>query len=218
MQYDYFYRRHLPHIQPPNASYFVTFRLAGSLPKEAIIQLKNKQQELERELEKIKDNAEREQKLRSARKKHFKVFDEYLDKVHTDPFWLKNENVASVLVEAIHHRDRKEYTLTAYTIMPNHVHMLFYTGDKLVGRPGWSPYTVTKILEKLKWYTALKANKILGRSGQFWQHESYDHIVRNRSELTRIVTYILNNPVNAGLVEHPEEWKWSYCREDIRLI
>jgi putative transposase len=220
MQHDYFYRRHLPHIQPPNASYFVTFRLAGSLPKEVIIRLKNKQQELERELEKIEDNTEREKKLRSARTKHFKVFDEYLDKVHTGPFWLKNENVASVVSQALHFFNGKKYDLIAYTIMPNHVHMVFYVGRDSVSprRLGESPYIVTDILHSIKKYTALQANRILRRSGQFWQHESYDHIVRNRSELTRIVTYILNNPVNAGLVEHPEEWKWSYCSEDIRLM
>ncbi len=216
-QYDYFYRRNLPHIQPPDASYFVTFRLAGSLPKDAVIRLKNKQHEIEEEIKNIKDSIERAKNLTNVRKRYFKMFDKYLGQVNHGPVWLKDERVASIVAEAMHFRDGKKYNLYSYCIMPNHVHMVFFTGEEYVGRPDWSPYTVTKILENLKWYIALKSNKILKRSGQFWQHESYDHVIRNNRELIRIVKYVLNNPVEAGFVERPEQWKWSYCREDIML-
>ena len=74
-----------------------------------------------------------------------------------------------------------------------------------------SYYIVTKILQDLKSKTALKANKILNRSGAFWQHESYDHVVRDEKELRRIVEYVLNNPVKAGFCEKWEDWQWSYC-------
>ena len=53
-------------------------------------------------------------------------------------------------------------------------------------------------------------NQRLGRSGAFWQHESYDHCVRNPNELKRIVTYVLNNPVKTGLVDRWEKWPWNY--------
>jgi REP element-mobilizing transposase RayT len=62
----------------------------------------------------------------------------------------------------------------------------------------------------LKGATAREANRILGRTGEtFWQAESYDHWVRDNSESERIVTYIENNPIKAGLVERPEEYPWS---------
>jgi len=66
-------------------------------------------------------------------------------------------------------------------------------------------------MHSLKSYTANEGNKILGRSGSFWQRESYDHWVRDEDELERIVNYIRNNPVAAGLTDHAHEWRWSSC-------
>ncbi|MDX6304213.1 MAG: REP-associated tyrosine transposase, partial [Blastocatellia bacterium] len=66
----------------------------------------------------------------------------------------------------------------------------------------------------LKGYTSREANKLLQRTGQpFWQDESFDHWSRDRSEFFRIVDYIENNPVNAGLVENREAWRWSSAAE-----
>jgi len=211
-QYDYFYRRNLPHIQPPDASYFVTYRLAGSIPKAVLERLKTEWQDFERKLLQVNDESKRIGILRNERKKYFKKYDEILDKILSGPVWLKNEKVASLISEAIHYCDGKKYILDAFTIKPNHVHMVFY-----VERNEVSPYIVTDILQSLKRYTAMKCNRILNRSGQFWQRESYDHVVRNNRELIRIIKYVLNNPVKAGFVERPEQWKWSYCREDIML-
>ena len=65
----------------------------------------------------------------------------------------------------------------------------------------------------LKRYTARQCNDILGREGQFWQHESYDHVIRNQAEWERIIKYVLDNPVKAGLVEKWDDWPWTYLRE-----
>jgi hypothetical protein len=67
----------------------------------------------------------------------------------------------------------------------------------------------------LKKNTAIKCNKVLGRTGAFWQHESYDHIVRDADELKRIVSYVLNNPVKAGLTGYPEQWDYSFVNYDL---
>ena len=67
-------------------------------------------------------------------------------------------------------------------------------------------------MQSLKGYTAYKANRILGRTGQFWEEESYDHEVSNGAELDRIIRYVLDNPVKARLVTHWSQWKWSYCK------
>jgi hypothetical protein len=73
-----------------------------------------------------------------------------------------------------------------------------------------APYPLADTLKRLKGRTARRCNLALGRSGPFWHHESYDHIVRNQQEYERIVAYILNNPVKAGLVENCEDWKFSF--------
>jgi hypothetical protein len=51
---------------------------------------------------------------------------------------------------------------------------------------------------------------LLSRTGTpFWQEESYDHLVLNTLELGRIENYIIQNPVQAGLVRSAEEYRWS---------
>ena len=101
----------------------------------------------------------------------------------------------------------------------NHVHVVFTPlpmrsskTDNTTQTNSLCYNTLSTIMQSLKGYTARKANLLLGRSGPFWQHESYDHVIRDPSEWQRIVTYVLNNPVKAGLVDTWEKWQWSYCR------
>jgi REP element-mobilizing transposase RayT len=73
---------------------------------------------------------------------------------------------------------------------------------------------IAAITKRIKGYTAREANKLLGRTGKtFWQDESFDHWARDRSEFFRIVKYIENNPVKAGLVDKPKNWQWSSAAE-----
>ena len=198
---------------------FCNVSVGGIDPKAVLERLKTEWQDFERKLLQVNDESKRIEIIRKERKKYFKKYDETLDKILSGPVWLKNEKVASLISEAIHYRDGKKYILNAYTIMPNHVHMVFYVerNDVSLGRITDSSYIVTDILQSLKRYTAMKCNRILNRTGQFWQRESYDHVIRNKQEMVRIIKYVLNNPVKAGFVERKEQWKWSYCREDIML-
>ncbi|MCF6157611.1 MAG: hypothetical protein E3K32_03345 [wastewater metagenome] len=200
-----FYRRNLPHYQPVGATFFVTFRLAGSLPREAVIRLKEERMQDEELLFKIKDEKVRKKRMADQHKRYFSAFDRMLDSAVNGQNWLHDERVSHIVAEAIHFRDRKAYDLLAYCIMPNHVHMVF-TVER-------SATSLCIILQSLKAYTARKANKILDQKGTFWQRESYDHIVREGKELERIIHYVLHNPVKAGMVTNREQWKWSYCRK-----
>lgn len=65
-------------------------------------------------------------------------------------------------------------------------------------------------MHTLKGYTAGQANRLLGRTGAFRLHESYDHCVRSEAELGRIIAYVVNNPVKAGLVSEWQAWPWTY--------
>ncbi len=67
-------------------------------------------------------------------------------------------------------------------------------------------------MHSLKRYVASEANQLLGREGTFWQHENYDHVVRDEGEWRRIVKYVINNPVAAGLVKQWEDWEWTFCK------
>lgn len=217
-----FYRRRLPHYQPPGATFFMTFRLAGSLPTDVIIRLRQEQENLEKMLEGISDTNERGNLLHQSQRKYFGRFDEYLDRASTGPTWLAEPKIADLVSEAVHYRDAKEYQLLSFSIMPNHVHLVFslrptkLNGEcEVVGRRDSSPYVVTNIVGHLKWYTALKGNRLLNRTGAFWQHESYDHVVRNGGELESTVWYVLENLGKAGLCMRWRDWKWTYVKEGL---
>ncbi|MCL4551611.1 MAG: transposase [Bacteroidetes bacterium] len=216
-----FYQRHLPHYQPPGSTFFVTFRLAGSLPLYVIQNLKTEHEKQLKLISGIQNQKEKRERYRDYQTSYFEKFDSILGNYKNSVSWLKQTQVAEKVKETIHYYDGKAYDLIAYTIMPNHVHMVFapieenvgrFSESPTSGRNGVSTYIVAKILQDLKKYTAVKCNKILNRSGAFWQHESYDHVVRDEDELSRIIEYVLNNPVKAGLVDKWNDWKWSYCK------
>jgi len=207
-----FYHRNLPHYQPPDAVFSVVFRLAGSLPIERIKELGFERDEFYRIL--LEENERnRDERLSKLRIELFHKYDALLDQVSTGPQWLMEERIAEVVAGSLMYWDQRVYELLAYCIMPNHVHAVFSTGKSstipLSDEPkGPTPYHVTNILTSIKKFTARRGNKILGRSGQFWQDESYDHVVRE-NEMTVAILYVLNNPVKAGLVKHWKKWRWS---------
>jgi REP element-mobilizing transposase RayT len=74
--------------------------------------------------------------------------------------------------------------------MPNHVHVLFGPrGDT----------DVRTQCRSWKHYTAVRINRLLGRKGEFWQVESFDHAIRNPTSFDGFHKYIAANPETAGL-------------------
>ncbi len=205
-----FYRRHLPHWQPRDAVYFVTFRLKNSLPIEVIKSLKEERERTKAVLEEF-PASEREMQNYLEERRYFGKWDSYLDKAEFGPRWLAQPEIANIVKEAMHYRDGKVFDLHAFCIMSNHVHVIFeiIEADCQSAQPDLS-----KVMQSLKRHTARQANLILGRQGAFWQDESYDHVIRNNEEYTRIVNYVLENPVKAGLVAQWDEWQWTYCKPD----
>ena len=69
------------------------------------------------------------------------------------------------------------------------------------------------IMRWLKGRTGRVANRILGRTGKsFWQDESFDHWIRSGEELRKLLAYVEDNPMKAGLVEVREDWPWTSAR------
>lgn len=203
---DIYYRRNLPHIHPEGYPIFVTFNLINSLPKEVVADLMKKR---EQELKSLPRNSDEYYKVQ---KKYFRKFDEWLDKCKSGPDWLRNEILAEIVVKKIHSMVDESYELIAFCIMPNHGHLLIkpMVENSLTHQGKTAKYPLADTLRLLKGSTARECNLILGRTGSFWHHESYDHYVRDDEELERIIKYILNNPVKAGLVEEWKLWKFTY--------
>jgi REP element-mobilizing transposase RayT len=141
--------------------------------------------------------------------KAFVAADRELDRAAFGPRWLADERVAEGIVAALHYGERQLglYELQTWVVMVNHVHVLLH------------PHAPTaKITKAIKNFSARQANAILGRMGQFWQEESYDHWVRSREELEKIARYIEANPVAAGLVERAVDWRWSSVGQASRPV
>jgi type I restriction enzyme R subunit/putative DNA methylase len=134
--------------------------------------------------------------------------DRYLDTTREGPMYLRQERIAQIVVDSLRRGVALgHYDLRAYVVMANHVHVLLF--------PKVAP---AKLLQALKGSTAREANRVLGRIGEsFWQAESHDHWVRDGAELERIVRYIENNPVAAGLVGRAEEYRWSSASAETSL-
>ena len=133
--------------------------------------------------------------------KQFVQMDQALERNPKGPQWLANPAVAQCVAAALHYGETELHLcqLHAWVIMSNHVHILI------------SPRALlARIMHSIKTFSAREANQVLGRTGQpFWQQESYDRWVRNAQEFDKIVRYIEENPVKAGLVENPQDWPWS---------
>jgi len=182
-----YYERRLPHWDTVDKPLFVTFRLHGSLPTHRDFPPQDMAQ--------------------SGRA--FVAMDKLLDRDTDGPLHLRREEIASLVVDALHDGECKfrRYQLHAFVVMPNHVHILVTPR-----------VTARRWLAPLKGFTAFRANEMLGRRGQaFWQDESYDHLVRSNEEFDRIAAYIEENPVTAGLVTEAQQYPWSSATSRLKV-
>src|SRR5215470_15008033 len=238
-QFDFkqYYRRGLPHVQPPEATLFVTFRLDGSIPRSVLDEWLREKKLLESERLRREvtgkppdPDSEAEQKTVFQRR-WFARFETILHANDSGPVWLREPPVAEIVREALHHRDGNVYRLDAFSIMPNHVHAVFApllteAQARQLAETAWrrrrdgpdartasdpalreddSNSVLAVIMQSLKGYTARKCNLALGREGAFWQHESFDRVIRDDQEFARVVNYVPNN-LKAGLVGYWRDW------------
>ncbi len=184
----HFHRRNLPHLYFSDGIYFITFRLADSIPSNKVAEIKA-----------ANDEQMDDEKFKRLLKKYDKILDTgaYGQKYLADP------RIAEICKYTLHFPDRKDYKLICYCIMPNHIHLVFELIERNRG--------ISKIMQSIKRTSARKCNLVLKRNGKFWQDESYDRLVRDDKELYFIIQYVLMNPVSAGLVQNWTDWKFTYC-------
>ena len=210
-----FYKNKLPHIQPVGATFFVTFRLYGSIPKSKIEELKKS---YNNELNKLKrKNEEGGEGAISLRYKYFEMYDNQLEKGSIGPHFLKDKNIATIVKEQLNRFYNEYYELLAFTIMSNHVHILIDTGiqlssdiDEFSIENDYVP--LHKIMKRIKGATASYCNNLLNRKGKFWERESFDVLIRSEKMLLNVISYILENPVKAGIVKDWRDYEWSYWK------
>ncbi len=225
----------LPHWYMPGAAHFVTYRLADTIPVEVLKRLRAEREACLGQVMKPTLAASATAAKAQVHKQFFAAYDRYLDQA-SSVRWLENPAVAEIIIGNLYHHHQVKYQLLEYSVMPNHVHVLFvpiiadagsisHVADAASVRiqtqesnePDLDYFSdditdthspLSQIMHSLKSYTANEANKVLNRDGRFWQRESYDHWVRDDAELVRIAEYIANNAVSAKLAENA--WDWPY--------
>ena len=195
-------RGRLPHWEKESATYFITFRLADSLPKSVLDQIESEREAIVKTANQLHrplsaDERRKIQRLSSP------VVEKYLDH-GAGACHLNHPAIADEVAATLCHFDNQGYRLFAWYIMPNHVHVVV----RLL--PG---HALAEVIHSSKSFSAKRANAILGLQGSFWQREYYDHLVRNDGELERAIRYVADNPVKANL----KDWRWVWvCGQDAR--
>ena len=181
------YQQLLPHWRQPGATYFVTFRLADSLPQSKLHELRG----IKTEWERRNPPPRTESQLDDIAREIFRRIDGWLDQ-GMGSCVLQEPKLAQRVVEAMHDGDGAEYELGCYVVMANHVHA--------VVRPLISSESdLEDIIQRWKGRSAVEINRLRGASGTLWQRESFDRIIRDEEHLWRVIQYIGRNPRNAGI-------------------
>jgi REP element-mobilizing transposase RayT len=180
--------------------YSINFRLADSLPQHVLAQWRMDRDQI---FAKAKQSGRAltgdESKLLD--RLHSERVEKFLDS-GIGECWLRRDSIAELVADAIQYFDGERYRLLSWCIMPNHVHGVVQP------LPG---FDLPDIVHSWKSYTAKQANKLLGRTGEFWQAEYYDHLIRDEEDLRHSVEYAWQNPDAVGL----GEWKWRGVDEEL---
>ena len=170
----------LPHWRQVGTYYFVTFRLADSIPQDKLLQWQK-----EKALWLKRNPAPHSLSQVQAYWRLFpERFHRWLDSGYGSCV-LNKQPIKELMYEVVQYFDGGRYRLGEHVVMPNHVHVV------VLPFPG---YALSRISHTWKSYSANEINALIGQKGTLWQKESFDHIVRSPEQLERINTYIRNNP------------------------
>jgi putative transposase len=175
----------LPHWQQEGAVYFLTFRLADSVPSHLLTQWE-RERGVWLKVHPQPWNAEIE---REYHHRFSGAIERWLDAGHGSCL-LRQRKCAEVVAETLRHFEGERVIMISSVVMPNHVHAVF------VQNPEWP---LEKLIRSWKGFTARKINALLERSGGLWQRDYFDRLVRDEKHFGNCVRYIRRNPEKARL-------------------
>ncbi len=197
----------MPHWRQDGCTYFVTYRLADSIPKSVLDRWEeNKRIWLKQHGASLPpEEPWHDAFLRLPRKLQFEFqqcfnreLNAYLDEGRGSCV-LREPRCSQIIVDGWDHFHGQRYEIRSLVVMPNHVHLL------VCPLPG---FELEKILQSRKRQSAREINNLLGKEGKLWQKHSFDHIVRNEEALAKFTNYIAENPAMAGLKSGFRRFDW----------
>ena len=207
-----FRRRRLPHYDKPGSIYFVTTCLAGSIPANGLAKLSRFRCQLENQRSPNNQTSRlsTEAWTKTKSKLLFAEMDKWLDRAIAANY-LAIPELASEVENAMLYFAPERYSVWAWVVMSNHIHWVFepsleWENQLLSSTDRTSRET---IMHSLKRHTSRQCNRLLDKTGTFWQDESYDHCIDGVDELQRVINYVELNPVKAGLCNRTEDFTYS---------
>lgn len=185
----------LPHWYQSGVTYFITFRTEDSFPREVADRWRRARidwlarrgvaiDQFETEFPKL-SRFEQSSYHETFSREYLEVLDKGLGECV-----LRRSDLAKICSESFQYFNELRYRLSDFIVMPNHVHLLVcLLGETEIQSQcySWKKFAATKI------------NRVLGRSGRFWQEESFDHLIRSVEQFEAVRRYIQDNGRNAGL-------------------
>lgn len=96
------------------------------------------------------------------------------------------------------------FFLTAWVFLPDHWHAIC--------APKY-PLTISQVMKSIKTSSTVLMNRGRAEAGELWQARFFDRALRSVEEYNEKVEYIHLNPVKAGLVRRPQDWRWTSVSE-----
>jgi type I restriction enzyme R subunit len=203
-------RRDLPHWDVPGATYFVTTCLEGSIPAQGLLALARERRKLA--ARKAPPGTSAAEWKRTGWKREFACVERWLD-LEPASRHLSDPELARIVMDRLLFFAGQRYDVMAFVVMPSHFHWVFTPREEWTAGLTGKQTPRERIVKSINGYSSRLCNLHRGTTGTtFWQEECYDHWVRDVDELERIILYIEENPLKAGLCTAPEDWFFSSAR------
>lgn len=134
----------------------------------------------------------------------------------------KDEFLRQILIDSLTHLQKeKRLTIYAYVIMPDHVHLIASSNNLSKEIGDFKSFTARAIIDLL---TKRQSKDILAQlrhyklrhkkksTYQVWQEGSHPQVIQGQKMMRQKIDYIHYNPVEAGYVDDPLDWKYSSAR------
>lgn len=218
-------KQKLPHIYPVGACFFITFNLFDAIPKVYLDKLKNIKDDAYERIAHRKDinDVERKLLIDAVEKQYWTDYHDALDAMYKGTHLFKEKELAQIIVDKLRQYDGLYYTLCAYVIMSNHVHILIDFKVQLENNEDEitpaNYKNVDKVMQLIKGGSAKQCNDWLRDHdlmtyAHIWFAESYDRYIRNEQHYLNCMNYILNNPVKAKICTDWRDYPFCWLREE----
>ncbi len=113
--------------------------------------------------------------------------------------FLSDEDKTRFIETLLRMKEKYNFLIYAYCLMDNHLHLVIYDNGN----------DISQLMKSINTSYVFYFNKIYRRSGHLFQDRFKSEIIKDDVYLLEVSKYIHNNPVKAGIVEKPEEYRWS---------